>query len=68
MIRHGTPMKARIDKRLHEKGARKRFEIEFSREGEIDQEEMDAMHKLAEHGYDVQDGKPCRHCGGTEGA
>ena len=64
MIRHGTPMKARIDKRLHEKGARKRFEIEFSRdpEHEVHEEEIE----LIEHNVDVRDGKPCRHCGDTE--
>jgi len=39
MIRHGTPMKARIDKRLTEKGARKRYEIKFSEEGDIPEEE-----------------------------
>ncbi len=55
MKRHGTPMKARIDKRLTEKGARKRYEIDFSREGEIDQEEMEAMHALAEYEYDVEE-------------
>ena len=61
MIRHGTPMKARIDKRLHEKGARKRFEIKFSRdpENDVDEGEID----LIEHEADVADGKPCRHCG-----
>lgn len=39
MIRHGTPMKARIDKKLTEKGARKRYEIDFSREEETEEEE-----------------------------
>ncbi len=53
--RHGTPMKARIDKRLTEKGARKRYEIKFSREGEIDQEESDAMHELAVYEYEEYD-------------
>ena len=61
MKRHGTPMKARIDKRLTEKGARKRFEISFSDdpENEIHEAEIE----LIEHDADVANGKPCRHCG-----
>ncbi len=55
MIRHGTPMKARIDKKLTEKGARKRYEIDFSREGEIEQEESDAMHELRVYEYEERD-------------
>ena len=55
MKRHGTPMKARIDKRLTEKGARKRFEIDFSREGEIEQEESEAMHALRVYEYEEED-------------
>ncbi len=55
MIRHGTPMKARIDKRLTEKGARRRYEIEFSREGEIDPNETEAMHELRVHEYEEED-------------
>lgn len=55
MQRHGTPMKARIDKRLTEKGARKRFEINFSRECEIEPEESEAMHALAVYEYEERD-------------
>ena len=55
MKRHGTPMKARIDKRLTEKGARKRYEIDFSREGEIDPNETEAMHALRVYEYEEED-------------
>lgn len=62
MIRHGTPLKDRREKKQTTRSARRRFELEFADEGEIHPAEI----RLIDHNVAINNGEACPHCGSTE--